>query len=123
MSGCKISAGFGEFAMDGICNLNTNRFEFSGGVGYYSLGFDGKLKQNIDATIEVGLGKVAINIPPEAGRVRVLYDDSFFSSFAFSGLTERRKGYYTSIGFEQSNAPILTLHLSSGLGKMTVNYR
>ena len=122
MAGCRINAGFGEFSMDGISDLNTDRFQFSGGVGYYSLNFNGKLTQNLDATVEVGMGKVAINIPPEAGRVRIIYDDSYFSSFSFSGLTKLRDGYVTSVGFDQSKAPILTLHLSSGLGKMIVNY-
>lgn len=123
MSFCKINAGFGEFSMDGISDLNADKFVFSGGVGYYALGFNGKLTKNLDATVEVGMGKVSLNIPPEAGRVRVIYDDSFFSSFSFSGLVKRREGYYTSVGFDQSNAPILTLRLSSGLGKMIVNYK
>lgn len=123
MSFCKINAGFGEFSMDGIADLNADRFVFSGGVGYYNLGFNGKLTKNLDATIEVGMGKVAVNIPPEAGRVQVVYDDSYFSSFSFSGLTKRRDGYYTSVGFDQSKAPTLTLRLSSGLGKMIVNYK
>ncbi|MFI5263341.1 MAG: hypothetical protein ACHQM6_02365 [Candidatus Kapaibacterium sp.] len=122
MVGCKINAGFGEFTMDGISDLNTDRFEFSGGIGYYSLNFNGTLTRNLDATVEVGLGKVAVNIPPEAARVQIYYNDSYFSSFSFSGLTKRSDGYYTSVGFDQSKAPILTLHLSSGLGKMIVNY-
>ena len=121
MSACKINAGFGEFSMSGISDLNADRFEFFGGVGYYSLNFNGKLTKNLNATVEVGLGKVTINIPPEAGRVQIIYDDSFFSSFSFNGLTKRRDGYFTSVGFDQSLAPILTLHLSSGLGKMIVN--
>ncbi|MEP7235694.1 MAG: hypothetical protein ABI778_10395 [Ignavibacteriota bacterium] len=123
MSGCRINAGFGEFSMDGISDLNTDRFQFSGGVGVYKLSFNGTLSRNLDATIEVGLGKVAVNIPPEAGRVQIFYEDSYFSSFSFSGLTKRRDGCYTSVGFEQSKAPILTLRLSSGLGKMVVSYR
>jgi hypothetical protein len=68
------------------------------------------------------MGKVAISIPPEAARVQVIYDDSYFSSFTFNGLNKRRDGYFTSVGFDQSRAPILTLRLSSGLGKMVVNY-
>ncbi len=122
MGGCKINAGFGEFSMDGISNLNTDRFEFSGGVGYYSLNFNGTLTRNLDAKVEVGMGKVSLNIPPEAARVQIFYDDSYFSSFSFSGLTKRKDGYYTSVGFDESKAPILTLRLSSGLGKMIVNY-
>jgi hypothetical protein len=53
----------------------------------------------------------------------VFYDDGLLSSFNFSGLTKRREGYATSVGFDQSTRPILTLRLSSGLGRMSVSYR
>lgn len=120
---CEISAGVGECVADGLSYLNARKFDFNGGIGSYQLSFNGKLKQNMDAEISVGVGKVAINIPPEAGRVQVFYDDNFFSSCQLSGLTVKRDGYATSVGFDQSSAPILTLRLSTGLGKMIVSYR
>jgi hypothetical protein len=123
MSGCKVSAGIGSFIMDGICNLNASRYEFSGGVGYYKLFFNGKLQRNLDASVEVGLGKVSMDIPPDAGRVQIYYDENMFSTFTFQGLTKKRDGYATSVGFDNSNAPILTLRLSSGMGKMEVRYK
>ncbi len=123
MSVYQVSAGVGECALDGICYSNAAKFEFSGGIGYYSLGFGGELQRNMDATVSVGLGKVTLNIPPQAGRVQVFYDDNMFSGYNFSGLAIRRSGYATSVGFDRSTAPILTLHLSSGMGKMNVVYR
>jgi hypothetical protein len=123
MTFCRVNAGVGSVRIDGICNMNAGRFDFSGGVGYYKLNFGGKLSRNLDANVEVGLGKVSIDIPPDAGRVQVFYDDSFFSSFSFQGLNKRRDGYVTSVGFDQSTAPILTLRLSTGMGKMEVRYR
>jgi hypothetical protein len=123
MSVYQISAGVGECALDGICNSNAAKFEFDGGIGYYSLAFGGELQRNMDATVSVGLGKVSINIPPQAGRVQVFYDDNLFSGYNFTGLAIRRSGYATSVGFDRSTAPILTLHLSSGMGKMNVVYR
>lgn len=118
-----VSAGVGEFEMDGIANLNANRFVFSGGIGMYELTFSGKLAKNMDADVTVGLGRVSIRIPPEAARVQVFYDDGLFCSFNFAGLSRRRDGYATSAGFEHSKAPILTLRLSSGMGRMDVRYR
>jgi hypothetical protein len=123
MTQCNVSAGVGEFAMEGICNLNAAQFNFSGGLGYYKLGFAGKLSRNMEATVSVGLGKCSLSIPPEAGRVEVFYDDGFFNSYKFTGLTKRKEGYATSVGFENSRAPILTLRLSSGMGNMVVSYR
>jgi hypothetical protein len=123
MSTCIVNAGIGSFSMEGICFLNAGRYHFSGGVGYYKLNFGGKLQRSMDAIVEVGLGKVTLDIPADAGRVQVYYDDSFFSSFTFQGLNKRKEGYATSVGFDQSSAPVLTLRLSSGMGKMEVRYR
>jgi hypothetical protein len=123
MNICQINAGIGECQVAGISNFNAAKFVFNGGVGSYQLGFGGRLTRNLEAFISVGLGKCQISIPPEAGRVQVFYDDGLLSSFNFSGLTKRREGYATSVGFDQSTRPILTLRLSSGLGRMSVNYR
>jgi hypothetical protein len=123
MNVCQVNAGIGECQVHGISNFNATKFVFNGGVGSYQLGFGGRLTRNLEAFISVGLGKCQISIPPDAGRVQVFYDDGLLSSFIFSGLTKRREGYATSVGFDQSTAPILTLRLSSGLGKMSVSYR
>lgn len=123
MSSCTIRADVGSVTMDGISFLNASHYQFSGGVGYYRLNFTGKLQRSMDAIVEVGLGKVTVDIPPDAGRVQVFYDDGFFCSFTFQGLNKRRDGYATSVGFDQSTAPILTLRLASGMGKMEVRYR
>lgn len=123
MNICQINAGIGECQVMGISNFNAAKFVFNGGVGSYQLGFGGHLSRNLEAFISVGLGTCKISIPPEAGRVQVFYDDGLLSSFTFNGLTKRREGYATSVGFDQSTRPILTLRLSSGLGKMSVSYR
>jgi hypothetical protein len=122
MSVCQVNAGIGECQINGISNFNATKFVFNGGVGSYSLNFGGRLSRNLEAFISVGLGRCQITIPPEAGRVQVFYDDGLLSSFNFSGLTKRREGYATSVGFDQSTRPILTLRLSSGFGKMSVSY-
>lgn len=120
---CSISAGVGEFTMDGIANLNVTRFEFSGGFGMYNLQFNGKLSRNLDASVSVGVGRVSIRIPPEVARVQVYYEDGLLNSYNFSGLARRKDGYATSAGFEHSKAPIVTLRLESGMGTVNVVYR
>jgi hypothetical protein len=122
MHNCIVSAGIGLCTFTGISNLNTNNFTFNGAVGSYHLGFEGKLNHNMDATVEVGLGMCTISIPPTAARVQVFYDDGFLSSVALSGLSKIRDGYATSPGFRYSSSPVLTLHLSSGAGKISVSY-
>ncbi|MDP4198528.1 MAG: hypothetical protein Q8922_00680 [Bacteroidota bacterium] len=119
---CSVKAGLGECTFCGISNLNAKHFSFSGAVGSYHLGFEGRLEQNLEARVSVGLGTCTISIPPLAGRVQIFYDDGMFTSYTFSGLAIRREGYATSPGFDRSNSPILTLRLSTGAGKMAVSY-
>jgi hypothetical protein len=123
---CSIRAGIslGQCRLNGISNLNAEHFTFYGGFGTYHLGFEGKLTRNMDAVIDIGMGMCTLSIPPTACRVQVIYEDGLLSSFSysFSGLVERRDGYWTSPGFNLSTSPILTLHLSSSVGKISVSY-
>ncbi len=123
MDKCSISAGVGEFTMEGIGFLNTSKFDFNGGFGMYRLHFGGKLKKNLEANVSVGLGKLSLRIPPSAGRLQVFYDDGVFCSYNFTGIVKKRDGYATSVGFDQSNAPVLTLRITSGAGKVNVVYK
>lgn len=120
---CSVSAGVGEFTMEGIGFLNTSKFEFSGGFGMYNLNFAGKIKKNLEANISVGLGKLSVRVPPDAGRLQVFYDDGVFCSYRLAGIAKRRDGYATSPGFDRSNAPVITLHIASGAGKVEVVYK
>ncbi len=122
MRNCNISSGMGLCTICGISNFNSDRFGFKGAFGSYHLGFDGKLTHNMDAVIELGVGVCTISIPPTACRVRIFYEDGLLTSFDLSGLVDHHNGYATSPGFNYSTSPILTLHLSSGAGKMSVNY-
>ena len=123
MDVCSVSAGVGEFTMDGIGHLNTSKFDFNGGFGMYSLNFAGKLRKNLEANLSVGLGKLSVRVPPDAGRLQVIYDDGVFCSYNFGGIVKRKDGYATSPGFDQSNAPVITLRITSGAGKINVIYK
>ncbi|HEX9614920.1 MAG TPA: LiaF domain-containing protein [Bacteroidota bacterium] len=96
--------------------------KFSGGVGAYKLDFGGKLRRDADAKIEVGLGAVTINIPYDMP-VRLVYDDSWFSSFDLDdGFTKRRGGVYETKDYDRSE-PTLSLQVESGLGSVKVRRR
>ena len=106
LGNCTVRAGLGEVVFTGISNLNAKHFTFPrGGVGSYHLGFDGKLTQNLDAQVDVGLGLCSLAIPATAGRVQVFCDEGMFNSYSFAGLAERHKGYYTNPGFDLSTSP------------------
>jgi hypothetical protein len=121
MHACSVRAGIG-CNFSGISNLNADRFKFEGAFGRYHLGFEGHLTHNLDAVVEIGVGMCFITIPPTAARVQVFYEPGILSSYVSSGLVKRRDGYETSAGFDRSTSPILTLHLSSSAGKMSVSY-
>ncbi len=122
MHNCTVRAGLGQSNFNGISNLNADRFTFHGGLGSYQLGFEGKLTHNLYAVVDIGIGMCTLSIPPTAGRVQVFCEDGFLSSYSFSGLVERRDGYWSSPGFELSRSPVITLRLSSGAGKISVSY-
>jgi hypothetical protein len=119
---CMIRAGLGQCNFNGISNLNADQFIFHGGLGSYLLGFEGKLTHNLDAVVDMGVGICNLSIPATAGRVQVFYDDGLLTSFSCSGLVERRDGYWTSVGFDHSTSPILTLRITSVAGKISVVY-
>ncbi len=123
LGNCSVKAGLGECTFCGISNLNARHFSFSGSVGSYHLGFEGRLVHDLDAQIEVGIGVCTMTIPALAGRVRVFFEDNMFTSYTFDGLVRRREGYATSAGFDHSSSPILTLHLTSVAGRMALSYR
>lgn len=122
LGNCSVKAGLGECTFCGISNLNARHFSFSGSVGSYHLGFEGRLVHDLDAQIDVGIGVCTMTIPALAGRVRVFFEDNMFTSYTFDGLVRRREGYATSPGFNLSTSPILTLHLTSVAGRMAVSY-
>ncbi len=119
---CTVHAGLGQCTFSGISNLNADHFTFHGAVGSYHLGCEGTLTHNLDAAIDIGMGMCTVTIPPTAGRVQVFFEEGLLSSYTFSGLAERRPGYASSPGFDMSKSPVLTLHLSSGVGKISVSY-
>lgn len=123
LQSCTVKAGLGECSFMGISNLNAKHFTFKGAVGSYHLGFEGRLEQNLDARVDMGIGVCTISIPPLAGRVQVFFDNGMFSSYSIIGLNVRRPGYATSPGFELSHSPILSLHLSTSAGRMAIVYR
>jgi len=117
-----IESGVSKFTATNLTNTNFRKLKFSGGVGAYKLDFGGKLRQDADAKIEVGLGAVTVILPADI-QARVLYSDSWFSSFDLDGSFNRqRSGVYETEGY-RSNAPTISIQIESGLGSVKVRRR
>jgi hypothetical protein len=116
-----IESGVSSFTATNLANTNFRKLKFSGGVGSYKLDFGGTLRRDADAKIEVGLGAVTINIP-HGMNARLLYDDSWFSSFDLeNGFRKRRSGVYETE--DDGGDALLSLKIESGLGSVKVRRR
>ena len=63
MDTLRINAGASNMTLDGLANANAQEIVFKGGAGSYTLHFDGDLMQDVDVSIEAGLGKIVIIVP------------------------------------------------------------
>jgi len=116
-----IESGVSKFTATNLCNTNFKKFKFSGGVGAYKLDFGGKLKQNANAKIEVGLGSIVVYVPKEVP-TKVLYDDNWFSSFDLDrDFSKRKSGVYETTHDDADMK--LTIEIESGLGSVKVRRR
>lgn len=117
-----IESGVSKFTAKNLANMNFAKLKFEGGVGSYKLDFGGKLLRDADARVEVGLGAITIDIPRDMA-VRLLYDDSWFSSFDLAdGFIKRRGGVYETEEYPR-NDPALSIKVESGLGSVKVRRR
>lgn len=115
----EIESGVSKFTADGLSNLNFRRMSFSGGVGSYRLDFGGELAFDADATIDVGLGSIVVDVP-EPIHARVRYDDGWFSRFSLSGDFRRAKsGVYETEGYAEAGKR-LDIRIDSGLGSVKI---
>ena len=115
----EIESGVSKFSAYNLCNLNFRRLKFEGGVGAYKLDFGGKLRQDAEVDIEVGLGAVSIVVPDDVP-ARVIYDDSWFSSFDVDhGFVKNKKGVYETDSYRSSEKR-LTIKIEAGLGSVKV---
>lgn len=117
-----IESGLSKFAASHLSNLNFRNLKFSGGVGSYTLDFNGKLRQKSYAEVEVGLGTITLYVPRNIP-TRVITNDSWFSSVDVDDYFEKtKKNTYKTENFQQTDIT-LTIKVSSGLGSIKVRCR
>lgn len=117
-----IESGVSKFDAKNLCNLNFEKFTFSGGLGAYKLDFGGKLRQNCKVKVEVGLGSVVISLPKETP-ARIEFEDHWFAGFDLDeGFRRIRKGVYETDNYKNAEAR-LTIELQAGLGSVKVRQR
>jgi hypothetical protein len=114
-----IESGVSKFIALDLSNLNFQNLKFSGGVGTYKLDFSGKLRQNAEVQIEVGLGSINVYVPKNIP-AKLVYDDNWLSSFHLDDDFEKtRSGVYETSDFQDASKH-LTIRMESGLGSVRV---
>ena len=114
-----IESGVGKFEGKNLGNANFKSFKYEGGVGSATLDFSGKIQNEVDVNIEVGLGVCTIILPYDVG-AKVLFEESLVSkidcdkSFHASG-----EGQYLSDNFK-SAAGRMNIHIDTGMGRVKV---
>jgi len=118
MEDFSIEGGVGKLQIDKLGNANVKNFVFEGGIGSYELDFSGDYKQDMNAHIELGMGKMLLYLPEYIG-TRVTVDKSFLSSFS---IDVRKNGdVYTNDNWGKTKYS-LDMFIETGVGKIDVEW-
>lgn len=117
-----VESGVSKFQGRNLGNANFKRFRFQGGVGAYTLDFSGKLTNEVDVDIDVGLGMVTIIVPPEVG-AKLFCEKNWVSRLDcdrdFHSVSD---GEYETENFDQADGR-MNIRIDSGLGSIKVRRR
>ncbi|MCX7983934.1 MAG: cell wall-active antibiotics response protein [Bacteroidetes bacterium] len=117
-----IESGVGKFTGRNLANLNFQELNFEGGVGAYTLDFDGALKQYGKVNIEVGIGSVTLYIPTRI-QAKIKRDGNWLSGFRISNDFEKHsRGHYQSKNFVDT-IPHIDIKVESGIGSVSIKQK
>ena len=117
-----IESGVSKFTGRNLGNANFKRFRFQGGVGAYTLDFNGKLNNEVDVDVEVGLGVLTLIVPEDVG-ARIYYEKNWISRLDcdrdFHSVADNQ---YESDNFNASSGR-MNIRIDSGLGSIKIRRR
>ncbi len=117
-----IETGVSKFHGRNLGNANFKRFTFKGGVGSYTLDFNGSLKNEVDIDIEVGLGLLTVIIPDDVG-AKIYCDESWISRLnCDKDFHATGDNSYLSDNFETA-AGKMNIRIDNGLGSVKIRRR
>lgn len=117
-----IESGLSKFRGLNLGNANFKRLRFNGGLGSYTLDFNGAIAGEVDVEVEVGLGSLTVIVPPEVG-VRIIYDEGWLSTLSTDAdIRKVGTAEYTSDNFTGAQGRI-NLRVDAGVGSVKVRRR
>lgn len=114
-----IESGVGNLRLYRLGNANAEEMRFEGGVGSYELDFSGDLRRSADVDIEIGMGKLRLELPRSVG-VRLRIDESLFSSVDIDDVYKSGDSYFNERW--KSSEIRLDIVIDSGLSKVEVHW-
>lgn len=122
ISKINIDVGASELKIEGLGNANFDELSFDGGVGDFTLVFNGDLRHKAHVDIDVGLGSLTILLPENIG-VRIRKEDSFLSSFSIDEdeFEEVESDVYESENFGKTEGELI-FDIEIGLGSIEIEY-
>lgn len=114
-----IECGVGKFEGRNLGNANFKTFTFEGGVGTAILDFSGKIQNEVDVNVQVGLGVCTIILPKDVG-AKIFFQESLVSKIdCDKSIHPSGEGEYLSDNFK-SAAGRMNIHIDAGLGSVKV---
>ena len=113
-----ISCGLGDFNGYGLGNLNTRKFSLDVGLGAAMIDLRGKFDEDMDLSIDVGLGALELILPKNVN-INLRVDHSFLSSVDVDGLMSKGNNKYESFDWDE-NRPTIIGDISVGIGAVDV---
>ncbi|MBT3180150.1 MAG: hypothetical protein HOB40_08850 [Candidatus Marinimicrobia bacterium] len=113
-----ISSGLGDFNGYGLGNINTRKFNFDVGLGSATIDLRGKFQEDMDLSIDVGLGSLELILPKNVN-IKLRVDYSFLSSVDVDGLMSNGMNKYISREWIDDR-PTIIGNISVGLGSIDV---
>lgn len=114
-----IEGGVGKLEIDKMGNANMKSFDFEGGIGSYELDFSGNYQQDLNAHIELGMGKMTLYLPQNIG-TRLTVNKSFLSSFSIDDVY-KDGDVYTNDNWGKTKYS-LDMSIETGVGKIDVEW-
>jgi len=113
MDRLSFGGGASNGVLRGLANARVQEVEFGGGVGSYTLDFSGTLQNDIDVTVEGGLGSVAI-IVPEGTAAELTVTEGQLANVSPGGAWEKVGDRYLASG----PGPRITFAVTMGPGSV-----
>lgn len=117
MGAVSMDVGAASFTARNLANANASSVHVKGGVGALDLGFGGTWTGDLDASVQVTLGKITLRIPRDVGVQLDL--QRFLTSFDNDGLI-KRDGSYFSPNWDTAKYH-LRLHVQTTLGGVVID--